>query len=100
MENATVALALVLLEEGNLVAYTKLHILADVEVSLSRGLQVKIVPYTILHTEAEVVEGLIGTCSFIVIKQGAFAVTIDGVITIIVVARGVVEIYATNCYTD
>ena len=42
---------------------------------------------------SDVVEGLIGTCPFIVIEQGAFAVTIDGVIAIIVVARRVVEVY-------
>ena len=86
MEDATIALALVLLEEGELIAYAKLYVLADVEVSLGRGLQVQIVPHAILHTEADVVEGLIGTCIFIIIEQGAFAVAIDGVIAIVVVA--------------
>ena len=93
MEDTTVTLAIALLEERYLVAYTKLYILADVEVGLSTGLQIKVIPHTVLHTEADVVEGLIGTCPFIVIEQGAFAVTIDGVIAIIVVARRVVEIY-------
>jgi hypothetical protein len=34
MKDAAVALALVLLEEGNLVSHTELYVLADVEVSL------------------------------------------------------------------
>ena len=61
MEDTTVTLAIALLEERYLIANTELYVLADVEVSLGRGLQVKIVPHTILHTEADVVEGLFTT---------------------------------------
>ena len=85
VEDTAIALAIALLEEGYLVAQAKFYVLADVEVSLGRGLQVKIVPHTVLHTETDVVEGLIGTSIFIIIEQGTLTITIDGMISIIIV---------------
>ena len=86
MEDATVALALALLEEGDLVAQAKLYVLGNVEVSLAGSMQIKVVPYASLHTEADVVESLVSTRSIILVEQGTRTVTIDGVIIIIVMA--------------
>ena len=86
MEDAAVALALILLEEGYLVAYTKLYILGNVEVGLAGSMQIEVVPYAGLHTEADVVECLVSTCTIILVEQGTLAVAVDGVIIIIVMA--------------
>ena len=86
MEDATVALALALLEEGDLVAQAKLYVLGNVEVSLAGSMQIEVVPYASLHTEADVVESLVSTRSIILVEQGTRTVTIDGVIIIIVMA--------------
>ena len=86
MEDATVALALALLEEGDLVAQAKLYVLGNVEVSLAGSMQIEVVPYASLHTEADVVESLVSTRSIILVEQGTRPVTIDGMIIIIVMA--------------
>ena len=86
MEDATVALALALLEEGDLVAQAKLYVLGNVEVSLAGSMQIEVVPYASLHTEADVVEGLVVTCAIILVEQGTLAVAIDGMVAIIVMA--------------
>ena len=86
MEDATVALALALLEERYLVAQAKLYVLGNVEVSLAGSMQIEVVPYASLHTEADVVESLVSTRTIILVEQGTRTVTIDGVIIIIVMA--------------
>ena len=85
-DDALATLAQVLLEEGNLVAYTKLYVLGNVEVSLAGSMQIEVVPYAGLHTEADVVECLVSTCTIILVEQGTLAVAVDGVIIIIVMA--------------
>ena len=87
MEDHTfAALAIALLEEGNLIAYTKLYILSNVEVGFAGCMQIEVVPYAGLHTEADVVESLVSTRTIILVEQGTRTVTIDGVIIIIVMA--------------
>lgn len=93
MEDDAITLAQTLLEERNLVTYTKLYIFTYVKVSLGTGLQVEVVPNTILHTETDVVESLIGTCTFIIIEERTLTIAIDGMIAIVIVARGIIQIY-------
>ena len=84
--DALTTLALALLEEGYLITYAKLYIFANVKMSLTGSLQVEVIPYTGLHTEADVVECLVSTCTIILVEQGTLAVAVDGVIIIIVMA--------------
>ena len=85
-DDALSTLTLALLEEGNLVSYAKLYVFGNVEVSLAGSMQIEVVPYAGLHTEADVVECLVSTCTIILVEQGTLAVAVDGVIIIIVMA--------------
>ena len=58
MEDATVALALALLEEGDLVAQAKLYVLGNVEVSLAGSMQIEVVPYATFQAKAEIMKSL------------------------------------------
>ena len=85
-DDALATLAHALPEEGDLVAYTKLYVLSNVEVGFAGCMQIEVVPYASLHTEADVVESLISTRTIILVEQGTRTVTIDGVIIVIVMA--------------
>lgn len=91
--DALTALALALLEERYLITHAKLYILTDVEVSLASGLQVEIIPNAGLQAETDVMECLIIARTIVLVEQGTLAIAIDGVIAIVIVARGIEEVY-------
>ena len=86
MEDTAVAIAQPLLQERYLIAQTKLYVLGNVEVGLAGSMDIEVVPHTSLHTEADVVESLVSTCTIILVEQGTRTITIDGVVVIIVIA--------------
>lgn len=86
MEDGAFAfLAVLLLQERNLVADAEFDELSDMQVGLCACLKVDIVPHTVLHTEADVVEGLIHAGSFILIEQRTLAITVYRMVAIIIV---------------
>ena len=86
MEDTAVAIAQTLLQERYLIAQTKLYVLGNVEVGLAGSMDIEVIPHTSLHTEADVVESLVSTCTIILVEQGTRTITIDGVVVIIVIA--------------
>ena len=86
MEDTAVAIAQPLLQERYLIAQTKLYVLGNVEVGLAGSMDIEVVPHASLHTEADVVESLIGASTIILVEQGTRTITIDGVVVIIVIA--------------
>ena len=91
--DALTALTLALLEERYLITHAKLYILTDVKMSLSRCLQIEIIPNTGLQAETDVMEGLIIARAIVLVEQRTLTITIDGVIAIVIVARGIEEVY-------
>ena len=86
MEDTAVAIAQPLLQERYLIAQTKLYVLGNVEVGLAGSMDIEVIPHTSLHTEADVVESLVSTCTIILVEQGTRTITIEGVVVIIVIA--------------
>ena len=62
-EKGTTALALATLEEWYLVANAKLDKLTDVQMGLRQCLKVEVIPHTAFHTETDIMERLLATCS-------------------------------------
>ena len=89
---ALARLTLRLLKERYLVTDSELHIFCDMEMGLRTCLKIHIVPYAAFQTEADIMEGLIGTCSVILVKERAFAIAIERMVVIIIVTRRVEEI--------
>ena len=86
MEDSAVILAQTFLKERNLIAQAKLYEFCNMEVGFTSCLQIEIVPNTSLHTETDIVEGLIRTSTIILVELGTFDITVDGMIIIIVMA--------------
>lgn len=59
MEDLFITLTKALLQEWNLIAYTKFQILTDLEMSLGRSLEVEVIGETELHTKTDIMESLL-----------------------------------------
>ena len=59
MEDLFITLTKALLQEWNLIAYTKFQILTDLEMSLGRSLEVEVISETELHTKTDIMESLL-----------------------------------------
>jgi hypothetical protein len=63
MENLPAIYPLALAKERDLIADTELDVLTDVKVSLGEGLEIEVVPDTILQTETDVVPSFLASRS-------------------------------------
>ena len=73
-------------EERNLISETKLDELTDVHMSLGTCLKVEVIPHTAFHTETDIMERLLATCSIRrVIKKRSLGYTLIIMVEMIIV---------------
>ena len=77
-------LAVRLLEERDLVTYTELDILCDMQMTLHGHFYIHIVPHAAFCTQPDIMESLIGTGSVILVEERALSVTIDRMVIIVI----------------